>query len=140
MSPIELGDLIFYPLLTTPSDLVIGLWQWFRDYHPFFVLHPKLVEGFQIQLENRRWSYVKDGNRVASSQDWLEGLKERSDLEIPHGTYIEVDSSFLNSYLEGEGLRLGYVSKTTHKYRKYTSDKGQLIEDYRLVGVSKIIV
>jgi len=140
VSPIELGDLIFYPLLTTPSDLVIGLWQWFRDYHPFFVLHPKLVEGFQIQLENRRWSYVKDGNRVASSQDWLEGLKERSDLEIPHGTYIEVDSSFLNSYLEGEGLRLGYVSKTTHKYRKYTSDKGQLIEDYRLVGVSKIIV
>ncbi|MBC8461414.1 MAG: hypothetical protein H8D67_25855 [Deltaproteobacteria bacterium] len=140
--PIKVDDLILYPLVARNRDLVIDLWQWFRDYHASFALYSKLGEGLYIKVENCQWTYMKDARRVANSVNWLEGLKERheKDYAIPQGNYIEVDSSFIRSYLDENGLRLGYISKTTYKYKKYSYDKAESIENYELIGVGRIIV
>lgn len=138
--PIEVMDLILHPLVGNVKDLVIVLWQWFRDYNPFYILHYQFANDLSVKIEGNKLVYLQDGKPVAWSQDWSEGINEKTDLEIPHGTFIEIDSSFLNEYLDSNGLRLGYLAKTTHKFRMHSFDKEQIIEDYKLIGVSRIII
>lgn len=138
--PIEVMDLTLHPLVGNPKDLVIALWQWFRGHNPFYIIHYQLLKNLQVKLERNGFVYFQNDKPVAWSQDWSEGIEEKTDLEIPHGTFIEIDSSFLNEYLDKHGLRLGYLAKTTHKFRMHSFDKEQTIENYQLIGVSRIIV
>jgi len=141
--PIKIEDLIIYPLVSRNIDSVINLWQWFRGFHHApFGLSLELAYNLWIKIENYGWKYVNNKTIVAKSCDWLEGLKERhdKDLEIPHGQYIEINESFLDSYLKKNQLRLGYVTKVVYKYRKYSSEEPKVIEDYQLIDVSKIII
>jgi len=141
-SPVQVSDLMIYPLVARNRDLVIALWQWFRDYLPPFGLFGELNDDLRIELEDRRWEYVKNGHAVARSGNWLEGLKERYDKElgVPSGNYIETEASFLKSYLDKNRLRLGYVLKTTHKYRDYSYEEAKSFDTHRLIGVSPLIV
>ena len=140
-SPVQVADMMIYPLIARNRDLVIALWQWFRDYSMPFGLYHGLADRLDIQISENSWSYVRSGQTVAISSNWLEGLKERhdKDLGIASGNYIQVGSSFLKSFLSRNGLRLGYVLKTTHKYREYTYQEAESIEQYRLIGIGRII-
>jgi len=140
-SPLKIGDLIIYPIIARNNDLVIALWQWFRGYSIPFGLYDGLQDGLVIEIEDEIWNYVKDGHTVARSSNWLEGLKERyeEDLGIPSGNYIEIESSFLESYLNMNRLRLGYVLKTTYKYKEYAYKEAKSVSDYRLIEVSPLI-
>jgi len=141
-SPIKVHDLILYPIVARNRDLVIVLWQWFRDFSVPFGLLEGLGRDLEVKLENSKWKYLKEKIVVAKSCDWLEGLKDRydKDLEIPHGHYIEINLSFLNSYLKENQLRLGYVMKIVYKYKKYSYEEVKVLEDYQLLGVSRVII
>ncbi len=138
--PNSIDDIAIYPLLAPVRDFAINLWQWFRGYHPFMLLFKPTSEQNLLRLENKRICYFSEDRLIAWSQDWTEGIKEKTDLEIPHGTYIEVDTEYLNEFLNKIGFRLGYVMRISHKFRKYITDQEQSIEDYKLIGVSKIII
>lgn len=140
-SPIELGDLIVYPLLARSYDMVIGLWQRFRGYPPFILFHSELAKGLKIKLGNDGWDYLKGTEKIGRCSDWLEGLKERDDgFVIPHGFFVEANASYVKSYLEQNGLRLGYILKTTYKYRKHSYEDIKTMEDYQLLDVSRLII
>lgn len=141
-SPIKVQDLIHYPIVARNGNSVIALWQWFRNFSVPFGLSEELGRDLEVKLENNRWKYLKEKIVVAKSCDWLEGLKDRydKDLAIPHGHYIEINSSFLNSYLKENQLRLGYVMKIVYKYKKYSYEEAKVFEDYQLIGVSKLII
>lgn len=141
-SPAKIADLIIYPLIARNSDLVIALWQWFRDYSIPFGLYDGLQDGLVIEIEKETWNYVKDRCTIAKSGSWLEGLKERydKDMGIPSGNYIEINSSFLESYLNMNGLRLGYVLKTTYRYKEYAYKEVKTFDDFRLIGVVPLIL
>ncbi len=140
-SPIELGDLIVYPLVSRARDMVIGLWQWFRDHSSFLLLHNELTRGLKIELRDNGWDYMKDARKLGRCSDWLEGLKVRDDdFVIPHGCFVEAGSSFVKSYLKQNGLRLGYVLKTTYRYRKHSYEDIKTIDDYQLLNVSRLII
>jgi hypothetical protein len=137
--PTAIDDMMIYPLIAQVRGFAINLWQWFRGEHPYMLLFKPASDENVLRLEDNRLGYYMNGNLVAYSQDWAEGIQERADLEAPHGTFIEIDTNYLNEYLDGIGFRLGYVMRTSHKFRKYSTDKEQAIEDYRFIGVSKII-
>ena len=80
------------------------------------------------------------GNLFARSQDWTEGIQDRTDLEAAYGAFLKIDTSYLNEYLNEIGFRLGHVMRTTHKILKYSGDEEQSIEDCRLIGVCRIIM
>lgn len=143
--PIELRDLIVYPLIARNRDLVIGLWQWFRGFsspHGLFGLNPELATGLDIRLGAREWWYMRGETKVACCADWLEGLREMYDngSGIPHGHYIQADLSFVSSHLEAKGLRLGYVVKTTYRHRARSYSEPEEFVDYRLMRVGRVIV
>ena len=137
--PTAIDDMIIYPLIAPVMGFAINLWQWFRGEHPYMLLFKPALDENVLRLEDNGLGYYMNGNLVAYSQDWAEGIQERADLEAPHGTFIEIDTNYLNEYLDGIGFRLGYVMRTSHKFRKYSTDKEQAIEDYRFIGVSQII-
>lgn len=139
--PVQVADMIVHPLVVRNHDLVIALWQWFRDYCTPFGLWYGLADKLNIQIAGDSWSYVENGSTVAISSNWLEGLKERhdKDMGIASGSYIEADPIFVKSYLNGHGLRLGYVLKSTHRYREYSYQEAKSFDQYRLIGVSRII-
>ena len=141
-SPVQIADLLVYPLVVRNCNSVIALWQWYRDYSIPFGLYAGLTDGLVIEMTDNNWNYVSNGHTLARSSNWLEGLKERYDrgLEIPSGNYIEVNSSFIQSYLHKNGLRLGYVVKTTYKYRDYAYKEAKSINDYRLIKVNPLIL
>lgn len=140
-SPVQVADMVICPLVARNRDLVIALWQWFRDYSMPFGLYSELADRLDIQINEDSWSYIRRDHAVATSSNWLEGLKERhdKDLGIASGNYIQVDSVFLESFLSKNGLRLGYVLKTTYKYREYTYQEAESIEQYRLIGIGRVI-
>ncbi len=85
--------------------------------------------------------FERKGKKVGYVRDWLEGLKERNDFDLilPHGQWLELDKSFIESYLASKGLRIGYLVKTTYKNKKYSYDKVQSFDQYQLINVTPII-
>ncbi|AEM79496.1 dsDNA nuclease domain-containing protein [Thermoanaerobacter wiegelii] len=140
--PIEINDLVIFPLVYRCKPLVIYLWQWFRDYHPPFILSKDLDREMIIRLHKKELNYYYRDKVIVRVFDWLEGLKERNDIdmEIPHGTCILMKTEFLNKLLVDYGLRLGYVVRINYKFKKSIFDKAQSYEEYHLLGVSRIII
>ncbi len=112
--PLRLSDLEILPLVATAKPLPIITWQWFRSFHSIFMLMPELMGDCKIQIESNEWSYLRSGNRIACSMDWLSGLSERNPRfdEIPHGSYIKINREYLDTYLSNNNMRLGYISHT----------------------------
>lgn len=69
-------------------------------------------------------------------------MQERYEFKmpVPHGHYILIDEKFLAEKLKANGLRLGYVLKTTFRSQKYSLDDVQKIDNFKLIDVSKIII
>ncbi len=141
-APIEINDLVIFPLVYRCKPLVISLWQWFRDCHPPFLLSKYLDGKMTIRLHKNELDYYYGDKIIARVSDWLEGLKERNDrdMEIPHGTYILMKTEFLNKLLVDNGLRLGYVVRINYNFKKSSYDKVQSYEEYHLLDVSRIII
>jgi hypothetical protein len=140
---VQIKDLAIIPFVTRNRDLTISLWQHFRDITQSFNIHERLREGFKNAIESSKWLYKdKNNNDIVVFKDWIEGLQERYELKmpVPHGHYILIDEKFLAEKLKANGLRLGYVLKTTFRSQKYNVDDVRKIENFKLIDVSKIII
>lgn len=140
---IRIKDLLVYPVVARENDLCITLWQFFRDYDLSFHINQPLGSDLALAIENNKWSYKsKKGKEIVAYRDWLEGLKERYEREmpIPHGQYLVMDKAFVNGWLKEKSLRLGYFLKVIYRYKKYSYDEAKKIENYKLLNVSKIII
>jgi hypothetical protein len=140
---VQLKGLIVYPLVTRNRDLTIGLWQYFRDKNPSFNITEKFREGLINIIKNNKWLYEnKNDDEIVVFEDWIEGLQERYEFEmpVPHGHYVLIDENFLTEKLKDNGLRLGYVLKTIFRSKEYSYDEVQIINDFKLLNVSKIII
>lgn len=139
----RIKDLLIYPIVVREHDLPIALWQYFRDYNAPLNLTPYFSDGLELVVNDTDWS-LQDSTKksVVIYTDWLEGLKERyyPRMPLPHGQCIIADKAFVDTTLDQYGLRLGYVLKTTHQFKKYSYEKVQKYEDFKLLNVSSIIV
>jgi hypothetical protein len=138
--PSIIDDITIYPLIAPLKELSTNTWQWFRSMHPHMLLFRPPSEDNILRLEKKSLCHYMKDRLIAKSLDWTQGIQERLDLDVPHGTYIEVDSEYLENYLDSIGFRLGYVIRMNHQFRKYSYDEAQSIEDYKLMDVSKIII
>lgn len=135
-------DLIIYPIVARDHDLCIALWQFFRDYDSPFTLNWQFVRGAKFVSQLDKWILEdKRGKPIAVYTDWLEGLKERYgwDMPINHGQSLQINSQFLNQWLETEKLRLGYVLETTYR-SKESFEKAKVYHDSKLINVGNIII
>jgi hypothetical protein len=140
---IQIKGLLIYPIVARERDLCIALWQYFRDYDPAVNLAPAISKDLKNIFDKYGWHFQdQDGKCVARYADWLEGLKERydKDMPIPHGQYLMVNKDFLGDWLTDWNLRLGYILKTTFRSRKYAYDEIQKYEEVRLLNVGNIII
>jgi hypothetical protein len=128
--PIPIKGLVVFPLITRNRDLKINLWQYFRGISQSFNIVNELRADLSISI---KYNIFKD---------WLEGLQERYEFEmpIPHGHYVLIDDDFLIKKLKEYELRLGYILKTTFRDKKYSREEVQKIENYKFLNVSKIIL
>lgn len=141
--PIQIKDLLVFPLVTRNKDLTIGLWQYFRDKNQSFNINEKLRFGLRIITKNNKWIYENESNNeIVVFEDWIEGLQERYEFEmpVPHGHYLLIDENFLAKKIKDNVLRLGYVLKTTFRSQKYSYDEIQKINNFKLINVSSIIL
>lgn len=139
----QINDLAVFPLVSRNTMLTINYWQDFRNMFQTFNINENLREGLVNVLESSKWLYNdKDNNEIVIFEDWIEGLQERYAFKMPepHGHCILIDDKFLAEKLKANGLRLGYVLKTTFRSQKYSYDEVREIEDFKLVEVSKIII
>lgn len=141
--PIRIKDLEVYPIVVGERDFSISLWQYFRDYTGSFNLNPLLFPDLEVKIGDNNWEQIThDKNSVATYEDWLEGLRDRyeRDLPIPHGQYLRIESYFLEKWLQTNGLRLGYVCEVTYRARKYTHEKVHELKEVKLLNVSPVIL
>jgi hypothetical protein len=138
----RLNSYLISPLVGRQIDLCIALWQYFRDLHIPMDLHTSLSSNLRRVVHEKGWIWNDQASKpVATYTDWLEGLEERHDpnMPIPHGQYLTVDKVFLSQYLESQGLRLGYLLRTTYRSRKSRYDKLKTYEDAKLLNVGTVI-
>ncbi len=140
---IRIKDTVIYPLVLRDRDLCIKLWQYYRDYDRAFNLNPQLSQELEIDLGIRKWQLKdRDGKVIVTYEDWLEGLKERYDrnMPLPHGQFLIVDGTFLNDWLEMKGLRLGYLLKNVFRSKEYSYSDVKKFEETKLINLSSIIM
>jgi len=135
------GDLILYPLAARLKTLPVNLWQWYRGYHLPFALSSDISEGLQMRTDETCWYYEADESVVARGRDWLEGLKERykPNYEIPHGTYLEIDSGYLTEYLNRNNCKLGYILEINHYYREHPYSDPEILKNTEFIGIKQDI-
>ena len=141
--PIQIKDLGVIPFVTRNRDFVISLYQHFRDIEQSFNVNGRLRDGLRNVVENNKWLYKDENNdEIIVFKDWTEGMQERYEFKmpVPHGHYVLIDEKYLDEKLRKNGLRLGYVLKTTFRGRKYNIDEVQEIKDFKLINVSRIII
>ncbi len=141
--PIQIKDLIIFPLITRNRDLTISFWQYFKDKNQSLNIIDALRNDLVIKIEQNHWSYIdKDNNEIIIFEDWLEGLQERYEFEmpIPHGQQVFIDEVFLNSILKDNNLRLGHLLKTTFRDKSYSYDEIKTVNNYELLNISSIII
>lgn len=138
----RVADLLCQPIVTQFETLSVNLWQWFRDMYSPFALPDEVASNAALVQRNDELAYVMDGKDVAWSLDWTEGICEKNaDSEAPHhGSLLMADKPFMDEYLKREDLRLGFVLKTTIRYKKSEWDeKTERLDGYKLLNVSPII-
>ena len=141
--PFRTRDLLTFPLITRSRRLTISLWQYFRDKNHSFNIVNELRSGLDISIKDKRWFYEdKDKNEIVVFEDWLEGLQERYQFEmpIPHGQYALIDKKFLEHILNENGLRLGYILKTTINVKKHEYGETKAIKQFKFLNVNSIII
>ena len=136
------GDLILYPLVTRLETLSVNLWQWYRGYHLPFALSSDISEGLHMHTDETCWYYKAGESVVARGQDWLEGLKERykPKYEVPHGTYLEIDTDYLTEYLNRNNCKLGYILEINHYYREKSYSDPQMLKNTEFLGIEQEIL
>lgn len=141
--PIQIKDLIVFPFITRNRDLTISFWQYFKDENQSFNIVDELRNDLEIKIEQNHWAYIdKENNEIFVFKDWLEGLQERYEFEIPipHGQQVFIDENFLNGILKDSDLRLGYLLKTTFRDKSYSYDEIKSVNNFELLNVSNIIL
>jgi hypothetical protein len=136
------GDLILYPLVARLETLSVNLWQWYRGYHLPFALSSDISEGLDMHTDETCWYYKAEESVVARGGDWLEGLKERykPNYEIPHGTYLEVDTDYLTEYLNRNNCKLGYILEINHYYREKSYSDPQMLKSAEYLWIDQGIL
>ncbi len=141
--PIQIKDLIAFPLITRNINAIINLWRHFRFINQSFNIVNELRSRLSITVKDNRWIYKDQiNNEVVVFKDCLEGLQERYEFKmpIPYGHYVLINDNFLNKKLKENKLRLGYILKTTFRDKKYTHEKVRIMENYKFLNISKIIL
>ena len=135
-------DLILYPIVARLKTLSINLWQWYRGYHLPFALSSDISEGLHMHTDETCWYYKAGESTVARGQDWLEGFKERykPNYEIPHGTYLEIDTDYLTGYLNRNNCKLGYILEINHYYREKSYSDPQMLKNMEFLGIEQEIL
>jgi hypothetical protein len=139
----KIADLQLYPLVAAVGFPNINIWQPWRAYHQMFFPSMNLAQprGRACRSDSA-WAYEIDDKRPFWVHDWKLGSLERtSEGEyMLHGQYAMADSSWLNSFLEDKGLRLGHVLGLSLKHRKYKHEAPKIFDSYRLLNVSSLIL
>lgn len=141
--PLQIKDLVIFPLLTRNRDLTISLWQYFKDKNQSFHIVDELRSDLKIVIRNNKWIYEDgDKNEKIIFEDWLEGLQERYEFEmpIPQGHQALINEVFLTKNLKEKNLRLGFILKTTFRDKKYSYDDIKIVNNFKFLNVSNIIL
>ena len=121
--PIQIKDILVYPLLTNNKTLTVNFWQYFKDKNQSFNVIDFLRKDLKVEISNDRWSYInKDKEEKIIFKDWIEWLQERYefDMPTPYGQEVLVDSDFINKKLKENWLKLWYVNKSTYRKQEHT--------------------
>ena len=140
--PLQVKDLVIFPLVTRNKDLIIGLWQYFKDMNRSFHVVDDLRSDLKIVIKNNKWIYEdKDNNEIIIFEDWLEGLQERYEFEmpIPQGHQVLINEVFLTEKLKKNNLRLGFILKTTFTAKKHSYDDIKIVTNFKFINVSNVI-
>jgi len=141
--PFQIKDLIVFPLITRNRSLTINLWQYFKDKDQSFNIVDELRSDLKIFIKNNNWGYEdRDKNEVVSFENWVEGLQERYEFEmpIPHGHFTVINKTFLINKLKKNNLRLGYILIPVFRTRKYSYDEIKRVKNCKFINVSNIII
>ncbi|MEW6049536.1 MAG: ATP-binding protein [Candidatus Zixiibacteriota bacterium] len=142
MESIDIDDLRVFPLVAEGKPWPISTWQWFRGYHPFLMPVPELTPIDSIQPMGNEIEFRAAQRRVAACADWTEGLSDRlvDKHEGHHGTYLVMQRHVVDAWLASNGLRLGFVAKIAVNQQKYRYEEPTEVTDFRLFGVSPIVI
>jgi len=96
------------------------IWEHFRLFHPFKLLHPMLTGQLKLQTGETSIDYLKDGKILAQSADFLSGLRHTMNPHvhlIPYSNYLTVETGYLFEFLEKQAMKLAYVIKEEFSYK-----------------------
>lgn len=140
---LQIKDLVIFPLVTRNRNLTISLWQYFKDKNQSFHVVDELRSDLKIVIKNNKWIYEdRDNNEIVIFEGWLEGLQERYEFEmpIPQGHQVLINEVFLTEKLKENSLRLGFILKTTFRSKKYSYDDIKIVNNFKFLNVSNVIL
>ncbi len=141
--PFKIGDLGVLPIVARNHHLAVSFWQYYRNKSYSLNINNEAFSNFKIEIEDEEWTCKNEnGKEIIVFKDWLEGLQERSEFNMPfpHGQYLLIDEEFLMETLNLNDLRLGFLLKTVFRQKEHSYSEVKKFEEYKFINVSNLIL
>jgi len=140
---IQLNDTEITRLVGVFGGFTTPIWQWFRAYYSApFGLSKDVFPAVNLSVNPDRLIFSQDGQQIASSYDWTDGILERNNPETPpsSGHYIEIDRDYLDSKLNSIGARLAFAVKVkVHVKEDNYKNNYKCFQTIKVLNLSRII-
>lgn len=96
------------------------IWEHFRIFEAFKLLHPFLTEHLDMKVAKNSVDYSHEGQVIAKSADFMSGLRDTMNPHvrlIPYSSYLTINTVYLNDVLRAKGLAMAYVVKEEFMYK-----------------------
>ncbi len=129
-------DWELYPFLAYYHSSNFDLMLWHKHVPiPTMTLHPAIANFVDTFIQERSIEFVNNGYKVAQWVHWADGISDRGSLDIgvPQGQYIEINTRFLNTFLERKGLKIGYLLHQKYSWIEQFKDEVETVKKVDLL-------
>ncbi|MGJ1240668.1 hypothetical protein [Sphingobacterium siyangense] len=107
--------------LTAPLNIPTHhIWEYYRVFNPFVLLHPLLGSGLRLEPKTDGIFYFAKEQPIAKAADFMSGLRETFNHHlhlIPHSNYLVVDTAFFKDILQKNNMQFAYILREEFYYK-----------------------
>lgn len=115
------------------------IWEYYRIFNPFILLHPLLGSGLRLEPKTDGIFYFSKERPIAKAADFMSGLRETFNHQlhlIPHSNYLVIDNAFFKDILQKNNMQFAYIVKEEFYYKtdSYRDEWPKPYVTYRIIS------
>jgi hypothetical protein len=136
----QFDDWSFAPAAGNLNANSFARWQYWRSHRRIWLPTPFLGSRLKFDCSEENLNVYEGDDTVAKWFDWLDGLTERYNVQLPMptGQCLQIRAKTIDAFAQATGSSFCWICRLTAYHRKDTFQPFQEIRDYREYGCARI--